>query len=172
MKNTLKLALLAGVFVAFCNTVSAQNLKLAHINMQELIVTMPEYDTAMVKLQKFGKDLENEIELLQVEFNRKYDDYLKNRDNQTDLVRRTREEELQQMSQRMQTFQQQAQESYAVEQEKLIQPVVEKANKALETVAKEQGVTYVMSADPQILLFKAIGTLDLLPAVKQHLGIK
>jgi len=171
MKTTLKLVLV-GVFVAFCSIVSAQNSKLAHINMQELIVSMPEYEAAMLELQKFGQELQNEIELLQVEFNRKYQDYLNNNTNLTDLVRRSREEELQQMSQRIQMFQQQAQESYEVESQKVIQPVLEKANKAVETVAMQQGVDMVISGEPQILIFKAVGTLDLLPAVKKHLGIK
>jgi outer membrane protein len=50
-----------------------------------------------------------------------------------------------------------------------MQPVYEKANKAIEDVAKEQGVTYVLTS--QAVLFKATGTLELLPAVKKHLGI-
>ena len=72
----------------------------------------------------------------------------------------------------MQLFEQQAQEDAQKEQGKLFQPLYEKANKALEDVAKEQGITYVISANPQILLFKAVGSLDLLPAVKQKMGIK
>ena len=171
MKTTLKLVLIV-VFVAFCNSVSAQNIKLAHISLQDLIFAMPEYETAMADLQKIGQELQNEIELLRVEFNRKLQDFTTNSANLTDLVRSSREDELRQMNQRIAVFQQQAQESYELEHQKLMQPVLEKANKAIETVAREQEVTYVISADPQILLFKAIGTLDLLPFVKQHLGIK
>ena len=171
MKTTLKIVIVV-FFVAFCSNVSAQNIKLAHINMQELIVSMPDYEKAMEDLQKFGQVLQDEIETLQVEFNRKYNDYITNSANLTDLVRRSRESELQEMTQRIQMFQQQAQESFEQEQHKLIQPVLEKANKAVEAVAMAQGVTYVISGDPQILLFKAVGTLDLLPAVRQHLGIK
>ena len=76
------------------------------------------------------------------------------------------------MQRRIQSFQEQAQESYQQEQAKLMQPVYEKASKAVETVAKEQGAQLVFDANPQILLYKAPGTLDLLPAAKQHLGIR
>ena len=169
MKNTLKLVL-AVAFVAFCGNVSAQNIKLAHIDLQELVSSMPENDSAMVKLQKFVQELENELELLGVERNRKYEDYLKNRDNLSDLVRRSREDELNQMNQRIEMFQQQAEQDIQQEQVKLFQPVYDKANKAVEAVAKEQGVTYVINV--QALHYKATGTTDLLPAVKQHLGIK
>jgi outer membrane protein len=170
MKNTLKLAVALAV-VAVCGNVSAQtNLKIAYINMQELITTMPEYDSASVKLKKFSTELEREMELLQVEQNKKLEDYTNNSKNWTDLVRKSREDEIQAIRARIATFQEQAQESYAQKQEEFLQPVLEKANKAIEAVAKEQGITYVLNA--QILHYKAIGSLDLLSAVKQYLGIK
>jgi outer membrane protein len=168
MKTTVKLVLTISV-IALCSNVSAQNLKLAHINLQELITTMPEYDSAMVKLQKYAQDLEKEIESMQVELNRKQEDFSKNSANLTDIVRSSKEQELMAMYQRVQNFQQQAQESYQQENQKLIQPVIEQANKAIETVAKEQGITYVL--DNQAFHYKAVGTVDLLPAVKKHLGI-
>ena len=172
MKTTLKLVFVIA-FVALCSNVSAQNIKLAHINITELIFAMPEYNDAMEKMQKFVQGLEDEMELLQVEYNRKFDDYVRNRDNLSDIVRAVREDELNSIRQRIEIFQQQAQENMQQEQTKLIQPVFEKATKAVETVSIEQGLTWVFnSADPQFILFKAADTLDLLPAVKQHLGIR
>jgi outer membrane protein len=171
MKTIVKLVI-AIVLVALCSNVSAQNLKVAHINIQELITAMPEYDSAMVKLQKYGQELQKVIEEMQVELNRKYEDFSKNQANLNDLVRQARTEEITIMQQRLQAFQQQAEENYGQEQEKLVQPVVEKANKAIEAVAKEQNITYVFSSSPQIIHYKAVGTIDLLPAAKQHLGIK
>ena len=169
MKNTLKLALAVAIF-ALCGNVSAQNVKLAYIDLQELVVSMPEYDSAMVKLQKFAANLENALDEMNVEYNRKYDEFTRNQENWSDLVRQSKGQELTQIGQRIQKFQEDASESYGMEQQKLTQPVLEKANKAIDTVAKEQGITMVFSS--QGLLYKAAGTTDLLPAVKQHLGIK
>jgi len=171
MKITLKLVL-AIVAVALCSNISAQTEKLAHIDRDELIISMPEYDSAMVKLQKFVQELEVELEAMNVERNKKFEDYSKNQDKWTELVRQSKADELQGFNQRIQIFQEQAQEEIQQEQGRLMQPILEKANKAIEAVAKEQGVTRVISANPQILIYKAVGTLDLLPAVKQHLGIK
>jgi len=171
MKTTLKFVAAVAI-IALCSNVSAQTIKLAHINSEELIVSMAEYDSARVQLQRFGQQLEKEIEVTTVEINRKREDLEKNRANLTDLVINSREKDLMAMYQRLQDFQQSAQEQYQQEQEKLMQPVFEKANKAIEAVAKEQGITYVISGNPQILLFKAVGTTDLLPDVKKHLGIK
>ena len=169
MKTTLKLVLVIA-FVALCGNVSAQNIKLAHINYQELIMSMPEYDTAQVKMQKIAQQLEKDIEEMKVELNRKQDELQRNQTIWTDLVKQAKNEEFMQMYQRFEAVQQNASESYQQEQAKLLQPIQEKASKAIDTVAKEQSIAYVL--DSQVLHFKAVGTLDLLPAVKAHLGIK
>jgi len=171
MKNIVKLVI-AIVFVAMCNNVSAQTQKLAHISMQELITAMPEYEKAMAEFQKIQDSLGKNLEELQVEYRRKLDEYSKNQEGWTELVKQSKIDEIQSMERRIQAFQEGAQESLQQEYTKLLQPVLEKANKAVDAVAKEKGVEYVISADNQILVFKAVGTLDLLPAVKQHLGIK
>ena len=172
MKTTLKLVLFVIAVAVLCNNVSAQTPKLAHINQDELIVSMSEYDSAVVKMQKFTKVLEDELEAMGVERNKKFEEYTTKSKDWTDLVRSSKEQELNAIGQRIQLFQEQAQESIQQEQAKLFQPVYEKANKAIEDVAKEQGITYVISANPQILLFKAVGSTDLLPSVKQKMGIK
>lgn len=168
MKTLLKSVFVIAA-VVLCSNVSAQALKLAHINMQELIVSMSEYDTAMVKMQKFTKTLETELETMNVERNRKLEEYTSKSKDWTELVRQSREQEITAMNQRIQLFQEQAQENYEQENAKLMQPVVEKANKAIESVAKEQGITYVLSS--QALHYRAVGSTDLLPAVKKHMGI-
>ena len=168
MKTIIKLVFVIAI-VAFCNNVSAQNLKLAHISYNELIVSMPEYDTAMVRLQKHTQNLELVMEEMQVEWNKKLEDFNKNQANWTDLVKQSKNDDLLTLQQRITTFQQNAQESIQQEQDKLIQPVVEKANKAIETVAKEQGFTCVFNV--QILHYKDLSVVDLLPAVQKHLGI-
>jgi len=168
MKTTSKLVL-AIAFIALCSNVSAQTLKFAHINLSDLIVTMPEYDTAQVKLQKVAQELDQVMEEMRVEMNRKWDDYQKNQANWSDLVKQSKMDDLNSIQQRIQAFQEQAQETYQQENDKLLQPVVEKANKAIDTVAKEQGVNVVLNA--QVLHYKDASMLDLLPAVKKHLGI-
>ena len=175
MKNIVKLVFVIA-FVALCSKVLTKTtqatIKLAHINKMELAMTMPEHDSAQVKLQKFVKELQEFLDELQVELNKKQDEYQKNQANWSELVRESKMQDLVTMSQKVQASQQQAEEKYNLEYQKIFQPVIEKADKAIETVAKEQGVTYVINGDPQVLLFKAVGTLDLLPLVKTHLGIK
>jgi len=166
MKNSLKLVL---VMAAFCAGVSAQTIKLAHINMQELVMSMPEYETFQETLQRYAQDLENQMEELIVERNRKFDEFQRLTETWSDLVRQMRADELNTMQQRIQMFQEQAHEEIMQEQNRLLQPVLEKANSAIEAVAREQEITYVISSEA--LLFRAANSVDLLPAVRRHLGI-
>ncbi len=170
MKTLFKFFLVVA-FLAFANNTFAQKpLKLAYIDMQELITSMPERDSAMAKLQKVQKQLQDEMELLNVERNKKYEDYLANNKNWTDLVRQSREQEIQAMNQKIEAFRESAMDNMQQEEAKLMQPILEKANKAIETVAKEQGITYVLNI--QAVHYKSPDAQDILSSVKQQLGIK
>ena len=169
MKNSLKLVI---VLAAMCAGVSAQNFKIAHINMQELVFAMPEFEEMNQTLRKHAEDLENQMDEMMVERNRKFDEFQRLSETWSELVRQMRADELNSMQQRIQVFQEQAHEEVMTEQNRLLQPILEKANKAIETVAREQDISYVITADPQVLIYRAPNTIDLLPAVKLHMGLE
>jgi len=169
MKTILKLVLVLTI-IALCSNVSAQTPKLAYVNMNELIVSMPDYDLAMAELQNFEKELTEFLEEMQVEWNRKYEEYSKNQANWSDLVKQAKTDELTTMQQRIQTSQQKAQEDFEMKNSELLQPVIEKANKAIEDVAKAQGINGVLN--DQAFVFKDASMINLLPAVQKHLGIQ
>jgi hypothetical protein len=60
MKNLLKLLLLAGLFMGGF-TLNAQDLKFGHIDSRELLMSMPESDSAQAKIQKLAEDYEQQI---------------------------------------------------------------------------------------------------------------
>lgn len=144
--------------------------KFGLINTQDLIQVMPDRDSAQKKMEAFTKELDANIETLQVELNKKYDEYIKGRDSYTALVRQDKEAELQSMQQRIQTYQQSAQEELQRKQAELMQPIVAKAKKAIEDVAKENGFTLIFEASA--LQYNAPECQDVLPLVKTKLGIK
>ncbi|MGD0340159.1 MAG: OmpH family outer membrane protein, partial [Bacteroidales bacterium] len=117
----------------------SQNLKFGHINSDELIQAMPEYDSATAKLEKFRKELVNALELMTVELNNKNDAYTKEAKNLTDIVKQTKEQELVDLNKRIQEFQQNAQEQLQNKQVELYQPIYTKVDKAIKDVGKENG---------------------------------
>ncbi len=65
--------LLFAVLVFTAQDGFAQSFKTGHINRDEIIMTMPDYDSAMKKYNAFGQELTNALELMQVEYNNKLD---------------------------------------------------------------------------------------------------
>ena len=152
---------------------SAQNLKFGHINRNELIQAMPEFDSARVALEKLNTELQNAAELLQVELNNKYEAYLKDGKNMTDLVRQTKEQELQDYQRRLTEFQTNAQNQMQEKQVALFTPVTDKADKAIKEVGKANGFIYVFDlSQPQIIYFDDTKSTDIMTLAKAKLGLK
>src|SRR4030065_2920558 len=121
----------------------AQNMKFGHINSDELIRALPEFDTANANLEKFRQELVNALELMTVELNNKSDAFTKESKNLSELVRQNKEQELIDMNRRIQEFQANAQEQLQNKQVELFQPIYTKVEKAIKDVGKENGFLYI-----------------------------
>jgi len=99
-----KTILMIVIIVLVGQSVKAQNFKFGHINSDELIQSMAEYDSAIVKLEKLRKELINYLNMMSVELNTKYDSYNKDSKNLSDIVKQTKEQELSDMNRRIQEF--------------------------------------------------------------------
>jgi len=173
MKRFIGISVLVIMVIFVGQNALAQNLKFGHINRTELIQAMPDFDSARVKLEKLNTELQNTAELLQVELNNKYETYLKESKNLTDLVRQTKEQELQDAQKRLTDFQTNAQTQIQEMQVKLFTPVTEKADKAIRDVGKENGYIYVFDlSQNQIVYFDETKSTNVMQLVKTKLGLK
>jgi outer membrane protein len=173
MKRFISIAALMIIVALAGRSAMAQNLKFGHINSDELIQTMPEYDSATVKLEKFRKELVNALELMSVELNTKNDAYQKESKNLSDIVKQTKEQELIDMNKRIQDFQTNAQTQLQNKQTEVFQPIYAKVDKAIKDVGKENGFFYVFDvAKGALLYFDETKSINILPLVKTKLGLK
>jgi outer membrane protein len=147
-------------------------IKLAHINSQELLSSMPETDSAQKKLERIAQQHEMALEEMQVEFNKKFEEYNKNVETYSDLVRATKESELQDLQVRMQSFQQTAEQDLAQKRMELFRPIQEKAINAVNKVGEENGFTYIFDTGAGAVVYSAENTIDILPLVMEKLGLK
>jgi outer membrane protein len=151
----------------------SQNLKFGHVNSDELIQAMPEFDSATAKLEKFRKELVNALDLMTVELNNKNDAYTKEAKNLTDIVKQTKEQELIDLNKRIQEFQQNAQQQLQNKQVELFQPIYTKVDKAIKDVGKENGFLYVFDvAKGALLYFDETKSTNIMALAKTKLGIK
>jgi len=169
MKKVFLILLITG-FVA--TGYSQQKIKLGHLNSNDLLEAMPEKSQAQKTLQDYSKQLEDQLVTMQDELEKKYNEYLEKKDTYTDLIKKNKEEELTSLQQRIQTFQTNAQQDIQKKEQELLKPIIDKAKKAIEDVAKENGYTYIFDSGTGSLLYYPKDADDILPLVKKKLGIK
>jgi outer membrane protein len=146
--------------------------KFGHVSSDVLVQAMPEYDSARVKLQNLQKQYEVELEQIQVEINKKIEEFNKNETTMSNLIKEAKASEIQEMQVRLQNFSQTAQQDLQQQQGVLIQPVMEKARTAIEAVAKENGLLYVFDLSAGNPIYTSEESLDILPLVKAKLGLE
>ncbi len=168
------IGLLAMIMIlSFSQNATAQDYKFGHINSDELFSQMPERDTIVNQMQALQTELQNTLEAMQVEYNNKLNDYTENVENLSDIVRQTKEEELMGLQERINNFSQNADQQLQQQQQQLMQPIIERAEKAIASVARENGFTYIfdLSRGP-IIYFDEEKSENILEKVKIKLGIQ
>ena len=167
MKNVLKLTLVLAMMLS-CTTLFAQ--KLGRINSQEVMLAMPETAEMQTKLQAVAKDWEENLELINVEFNNKLQEFQKNLNSMSDAARQIKEKDLNDLRQRGTEMQQMAQQDLARQEQELMTPIIEKAQNAIQAVSKAGGFTAVFETG-SLVYFDETTLIDITPRVKKELGI-
>lgn len=170
MKKTL-IVLLIALFATGASAMAQKTVKLGHINSNELMQIMPGRDSAQSVLEKEVSDLEQELKNMQAELEKRYNEYQAGQAGWSDLIKQTKQSELQDMSARIEQFQQNAQKQLQEREAAVLKPIIDRAKKAIEDVAKENGYTYIFDAGVGTLLYSQDSD-DIMPMVKKKLGLK
>ena len=162
----MKKAALMMFAVGALTTASAQ--KVAHLSLDSLSNLMPETKVAKGVAETYFNDLKKTAGAMEEEFQKKYNDYLQGEATMSELVKKTKQDELQSLQTRIQDFNQQAQMDYQKKSAELTAPIMEKAKKAIEAVAKESGYKYVLDTSAGNILYSEASE-DILMLVKKKL---
>ncbi len=168
MKTVKTLLIAAAMFLGANQAMQAQA-KVAHINVQELMTTMPEMKAAQTQLQKLGESYDKDYTAMVTEYQTKMQKYEAEAKNVTEAVNQTRMKEMQDMGQRIQQYQENAQKELGQKQQDLMKPIMDKAQAAIAKVAKNKGYQYVLDATVGSGVVVADGP-NLLNDVKKELG--
>lgn len=169
MKKILKLVFAVALTMG-ATSIYAQ--KFGRINSQEIIMAMPETEAMSANMEAFGKELEENIETINVEFNNKLQEYQKSANTLSDSVREMKAKELEDLQRRSQEFQQRAQQDYAQKQQELLKPIIEKARAAINKVAAAGGYLFVFDTSAgSLAYFDEAALTDLASEVRAELGI-
>ncbi|MFT7330573.1 MAG: outer membrane protein [Roseivirga sp.] len=166
MKHFKTLLLIAVLTLGF-GSIQAQN-KTAHINFQELVILMPEIKVMNDELAKLDKTQQDDLKAAELALKAKLAKYQSEAASQTEAENKKRQLEVQNDEQRLYSTSQVAQKTMGEKRNEKLAPIVEKAQKAINDVAKEKGIAYVFDSSS---LLTATGT-DLMVDVKAKLGIQ
>ena len=171
MKNVFKV-FVVGILMFSASFAKAQAPKFGHIDLQALVQVMPERADAEKKFTAYQKELEDALGVMQKEFQTLYMEYAQKRDSLNETVRKMKEDDLNAKNERIQTYQQNAQQQLQAKQAELLKPVFDKAEKAVKDVGLEKGLIYVFDMSSRVILYNSKESIDLLPFVKTKLAIK
>ncbi|MFV0483070.1 MAG: OmpH family outer membrane protein [Bacteroidales bacterium] len=169
MKKITKI--LCVVVLMFCSFSTFAQGKFGHIDIAAIVELMPERVEAQKSMQKLSSELEQEMKSLQSEYQAKLAEYEKNVNTWSEPIKSSKEDDLQSKMNQIQTFSQNAQRSLQQEQVKLLNPIIKKAQDAVDAVAEEMNMDIVFDTSNQVLMYHSAESIDLLPKVKSKLGL-
>ncbi|MBD5355628.1 MAG: OmpH family outer membrane protein [Bacteroides sp.] len=164
-----KLLLVAAVL--FPMLASAQTLKIGIVDTQELIAKMPDTAAAQKQLEEVSKKYQDEYTKLGEEMKRMVDEYQNMKEDELPAIRERKTRELSDYQQKIQQFEQTADQDLQKMQYDLMSPVLQKIRTAIEAVGKEGGYSLVQNKDAQIILYYDSPVVDITNDVKAKLGI-
>jgi len=124
-----------------------KTLKIGYTNVDYILSLMPESKTVESELKSYKQQLDNQLQAKIKEFQEKNQAYEKGQSLMTDVVRADKEKELQTMYASIEEFQKNAEASMQKKQLALLQPLLEKVQKAIDDVSNENGYSYVFNSD-------------------------
>lgn len=147
MKNLLAIVLLIlGTGMSFGQS------KLAHVNSQELLESMESRKQAITKMQEFEKAGYEELQAMQADLEKAYNDFEQKRPTLSPILIKIEEEKLMKKQQALQERQQSLQVEMQAYSEELNAPILQMLQDAVKTVSVAKKLDYVID-ETQVLYF-------------------
>lgn len=163
-----KSILIAVAFLYTAQFVSAQS-KVAHIDMSELMNSMPAMKTAKAQMEKIQASYDTDYQTMVNEYQTKMKKYQGEAETVSEAINETRAKEMQDMGSRIQEYREKAAKELQQKEMDIAKPIMEKATAAVQKVARAKGIEYVLDSTLGSGVMLADGP-NLLADVKKELG--
>ncbi|MDD2576903.1 MAG: OmpH family outer membrane protein [Bacteroidales bacterium] len=170
MKKTIQALTLIAVLLLCTNLFAQKTVKLGHFSSTELIKRMPEGDSAQATMTKYMAELQEEAETMQKEYERLMTEYQAKEAQLSDVLKQSKQREIQSVGQRFQEFQQNAQDDIQRKQGELMLAITDKIRAAVTEIAKENKYTYIFESTG--ILWYSEDSEDITPLLVKKLNLK
>jgi len=165
-----KIALL--MLCALPISLMAQDVKLGHINSQEILSLMPERVTIEKTISDLQSQWEKELVKMREEYYAKIKEFQDKQSTMPESIKTARQSEIGEIEQRITTFNQTASADLQKKQQELFTPVVEKVKKAINDVGAENNYLYIFDLSTQGIIYQSPKSNDISALVKKKLALK
>ncbi|MBO4341171.1 MAG: OmpH family outer membrane protein [Bacteroidales bacterium] len=158
------------IALASLMALSAGAQKIGRVNFNELVMLMPEMDSARETISASQKEAEETYSAMVEEYQGKLSQYQQKNASWTAAIKESKEKELIDIQNRIQEFQQNITQELQQQQAQLMAPINEKANKAVKEIAKAKGLTALFDAS-QAIYFDDEAVVDITADARKALSI-
>jgi outer membrane protein len=144
--------------------------KLGHVDGQAILLAMPERTAAEDSIQKISAEYQSALDEMGAEREKRVKEIQDGGKSMPEPLLQSKMKGVQDLEQNMVDFRSQAEQDLAQLEQKLMQPMIDRAKKAIEEVGKEESYTYIFDTSSGVLLYMA--GEDVTVKVKAKLGIK
>jgi len=144
--------------------------KIGYIDSNKILTEMPQTDSLSKELKNYADYLDQQMQTMGQEYQKKVQDYQQNVAGMSDLIRQTKEKEITDLQQRIQAFQASADQDLQNKQQELFNPLIQQVKDAITAVGKENGYNYILDVGTGAVVYYEGD--DVFPLVKKKLGIK
>lgn len=170
MKHIKILAVLV-VMVFSVFTVQAQKTKVGVVNIGEILVLMPEYDSLQIAYKAKYESIQRDLQMMVAEYQQKAKELEMTRAQNTNIINSALEEGLVDLQKRIERIQQGAPAELDAFEQEQIKPLLDRIRTAIKEVAKEHGYSHIINnSQEQVIYFEE--SSDILPLVKTKMGLK
>lgn len=143
--------------------------KFGVVNAQDVMNLMPETKAAEEQLAAASKTYEDEYGKLTEEINKKVQEYQALAEDTPAAIKERRQQEIQDLDQRIQAFQQKAQQDLQRQNQTLMAPIQEKLINAIKAVGAEKGFSMILPDG--VAIYTGTDVVDVTADVKTKLGL-
>ena len=165
-----KLILCAICAICGFTTANAQA-KFGHVNTQEIIQAMPEYDKAKNEIDALQKQYEADLKSMQDELQKKGEAFEKEQATLPENIKQRRQQELTEMYQKIQQSYQDNQQALAKASQDKMQAIQAKVLDAIKAIGQSGQYVYIMDNGSLPYISATLST-DITAQVKAKLGLK
>lgn len=162
--------LLLAILVAIPMLAVAQSSKFGVVNTQAVMEAMPDVKTVNEQVEAASKKYEDEFQKLNAQMDKEYADFQALDASTPESIKQRREQEIQELYQKLQQFRVTASQDLQRQHEQLMAPVVNKITTAINAVGKENGFTFIFESTQPI--YTGDDVTDVTPLVKKNLGLQ